>query len=93
MTSDDRGFGPDDMGDDEQQSEVSQYERYIEDPPERELDVAEDDDSDANEAYDWAARHPEAVGHDGRLEDHGDDEDDLAVEPAERAAVHERRNP
>ena len=47
MDSDERiGHGPDDMGDDEQEFEVSEYEQYIEDPPD-DLVISEDDDSDA----------------------------------------------
>ena len=58
MDSDARiGHGPDDMGDDEQEFEVSEYEQYIEDPPD-DLVISEDDDSDAEESEDWAARHP-----------------------------------
>jgi hypothetical protein len=85
MTSDDRGYGPDDMGDDEQETEVAEWEKYIEDPPEGELEITEDDD--AREAYDWAERHPREAGHDG---DADADEDD---EPAEQSAIRERRNP
>jgi hypothetical protein len=54
------GFGPDDMGDDPQESEVSEYEQYIEDPPD-DLVIAEDDDDDMEQAEDWAARHPKAA--------------------------------
>jgi hypothetical protein len=54
------GYGPDDMGDDAQETEVSGYEQYIEDPPE-DLVIAEDDDNDAQEATDWAARHPRSA--------------------------------
>jgi hypothetical protein len=64
VTSEDRGYGPDDMGDDEQETEVVLYERYIEDPPD-DLDITEDMDNDAEQAYDWADRHPQAAGHDG----------------------------
>ena len=87
MTDDDRSYGPDDMGDDEQEFEVEEYERYIEDPPDGELDIAEDDDNDAGGAQAWADRHPAAVGHDGVLTD--DDTD----RPAEESAVHERQPP
>jgi hypothetical protein len=51
------GHGPDDMGDDEQEFEVAEYEQYIEDPPD-DLLIAEDDDRDAEGTEDWAARHP-----------------------------------
>jgi hypothetical protein len=87
MTSDDRGYGPDDMGDDEQETEVSEWEKFIEDPPEGELVVTEDGDDDAPQAYDWAERHPRETGHDGDADAAKDDE------PAERSAIHERRNP
>jgi hypothetical protein len=87
MTDDDRGHGPDDLGDDEQEFEVEEYERYIEDPP-GDLEVAEDDDNDAAAAYDWADRHPAVAGHEGTtlVNDQGD-------EAAEDAAVQERRPP
>jgi hypothetical protein len=42
------GHGPDDMGDDEQESEVAGYEQYIEDPPD-DLVITEDDGSDTDE--------------------------------------------
>lgn len=54
------GYGPDDMGDDAQETEVSEYQQYIEDPPE-DLVIAEDDDEDSGQATDWAARHPRAA--------------------------------
>ena len=54
------GCGPDDMGDDAQETEVAEYEQYIEDPP-ADLVIAEDDDNDAEQATDWAARHPRAA--------------------------------
>jgi len=85
MTDDDRGYGPDDMGDDEQEFEAEEYKRYIEDPPDGELDIPEDDDSDANDAQNWADRHPTAAGRDGTA---GGDETGKA---AEESAVHERR--
>ena len=86
MTSENRGYGPDNMGDDEQETEVAEWERYIEDPPEGELKVREDDD-DAEEDYDWAERHPRDTGHNS-------DVDEAQGEvPAERSAVRERRNP
>jgi hypothetical protein len=72
------GYGPDDMGDDEQESEVSEWEQYIEDPPEGELPVAEDNDDDAEQAADWAERHPRQVAQ--------PEEDDT---PAEESAIHE----
>jgi hypothetical protein len=92
MSSDARlGYGPDDMGDDEQETEVAEYEQYIEDPPD-DLLITEDDDNDAEEATDWAARHPRAVEHDeepraAELDDEPTEED----EPAENAALHETR--
>ena len=85
MTDNDRGYGPDDMGDDEQEFETEEYERYIEDPPE-DLPVTEDSDDDAEAAYDWAERHPTAAGRDG---------DPASVqqdESAEESAVRERRS-
>ena len=86
VTIDDRGFGPDDMGDDEQETEVEEYERYIEDPP-ADLEITEDDDNDAEVAYDWADRHPGAAGHDGKpVHDRRD-------ETAEESAVQVRRLP
>ncbi len=87
MTSDDRGYGPDDLGDDEQESDVAGWEKYIEDPPDDELEVDEDADDDAQAAYDWAERHPQATGHDGDQDAEGDEE------PAEHSAIHESRNP
>ena len=87
MTSDERGYGPDDMGDDEQETEVLEWEKYIEDPPEGELEITEDNGNDAQAAYDWAERHPRETGRDGDAGNDGDDE------PAERAAMRERRNP
>jgi hypothetical protein len=84
MTSDDRGYGPDDMGDDEQEIEVAEWEKYIEDPPEGELEITEDNGNDAQAAYDWAERHPREAGR-------GDDDEDDS--PAEHSAIRERRNP
>jgi hypothetical protein len=83
MNSDERpvGHGPDDMGDDEQEFELSEYKQYIENPPEN-LVISEDDADDAEEAQDWADRHPRQVVAD----DDTDGEDD---EPAEQAAIHE----
>jgi len=78
MNSDARtGRGPDDMGDDEQESEVAEWKQYIEDPPAN-LVIAEDNDDDAAQAMDWADRHPRQVAE--------PDEDDT---PAEEAAIHE----
>ena len=73
------GRGPDDMGDDEQETEVAEWEQYIEDPPD-DLVIAEDNDDDAEEAMDWADRHPRQVAEAGA------DEDDR---PAEESAIHE----
>jgi hypothetical protein len=87
MTSEDRGYGPDEMGDDEQEIEVTEWEKYVGDPPEGELVVTEDDDNDAQKAYDWAERHPRETGRDGDAEAGQDDE------PAEHSAVRERRKP
>ena len=79
MDSDARlGQGPDDMGDDEQEFEVSEYEQYIEDPPD-DLVISEDDDSDAERAEDRAARHPSDATK-------PEVPDDVA---AEDAAIHE----
>jgi hypothetical protein len=85
MTTDDRGYGPDDMGDDEQEFEVDEYERYIEDPP-ADLGISEDGDDDAEEAQDWADRHSSAAGHDGTPVN------DRSDQSAEEAAVQERRS-
>lgn len=74
------GPGPDDMGDDEQESEVQAYQRYLDDPPD-DLIIAEDDDNDAEEAVDWAARHPRAAGPASQPDD----------ESAEESAVRETR--
>jgi hypothetical protein len=73
------GHGPDDMGDDEQEFELSEYEEYIEDPPDDGLVISEDDDSDAESAEDYAARHPSAATK-------PEVPDDVA---AEDAAIHE----
>ena len=80
MSSDPRqaGHGPDDMGDDEQETEFAGYEYYLEDPPD-DLIIAEDDDSDAEQAADWAARHPRAASEDAEPDD----------VPAEHSALHE----
>jgi hypothetical protein len=93
MSSDQFGHGPDNMGDDEQETEVAEYEQYIEDPPD-DLLIAEDDDEDAGEAADWAARHPRAVERDDDEEPRAaelDDEPTREDEPAEQAAMHEIR--
>jgi hypothetical protein len=74
------GQGPDDMGDDAQETEVGEYEQYIEDPPD-ELVIAEDDDNDAEQAADWAARHPRASTTSPVPDD----------KSAEESAVHETR--
>ena len=74
------GHGPDDMGDDEQESDVASYEQYIEDPPD-DMVIAEDDDNDAEQAMDWSARHPWATADPGETDDR----------PAEESAVHEIR--
>jgi hypothetical protein len=73
------GHGPDDLGDDEQETEVAEYEQYIEDPPDDGLVIEEDNDDDAEAAADWAAAHPRAA----RTEPAPDDES------AEQAAIHE----
>jgi len=65
------------MGNDEQESEVAEWEQYIEDPPDN-LVIAEDNDDDAEQAMDWADRHPRQVAE--------PDEDDT---PAEQSAIHE----
>jgi len=79
VDSDERiGHGPDDMGDDEQEFEVSEYEQYIEDPPD-DLVISEDDDSDAEAAEDGAVRHPKDATR-------PEVPDDV---PAENAAIHE----
>ena len=71
------GHGPDDMGDDEQEFEVAEYEQYVEDPPD-DLVISEDDDSDAEAAEDWAARHPRAATR-----------PEVPDEAAEESAIHE----
>jgi hypothetical protein len=77
------------MGDDEQETEVAEYEQYIEDPPD-DLLIAEDDDEDAGKAADWAARHPRAAAHDDEPQAAElDDEPTKENEPAEQAALHE----
>lgn len=74
------GHGPDDMGDDAQETEIAEYAQYIEDPP-HDLVIAEDDDNDALQAIDWAARHPRAAANSAGLGDR----------PAEESAIHEMR--
>jgi hypothetical protein len=74
------GYGPDNMGDDAQETEVSEYEQYIEDPPE-DLVIAEDDDNDALQATDWAARHPRSTASAPEPDD----------KPAEESALREIR--
>jgi hypothetical protein len=74
------GYGPDDMGDDAQETEVAGYAQYIEDPPEDML-IAEDDDNDAAQALDWAARHPRPASRAANADNR----------PAEESAVHETR--
>ena len=93
MSSDPRrtGHGPDDMGDDEQESEVAGYEYYLDDPPD-DLVITEDDDNDAEEATDWAARHPRAAERDEDPDSVELDDAPTGVnEPAEQAAMHEVR--
>jgi hypothetical protein len=68
------------MGDDAQETEVSEYAQYMENPPDN-LVIVEDDDNDAEQAIDWAARHPRATS-DAALPDN---------KPAEESAVHEIR--
>jgi len=84
MNSDPRwtGHGPDDMGDDEQETDIASYERYIEDPPD-DMVIAEDNDDDAEQATDWYARHPAAAA----------DSADTGDKSAEESAVHETRGP
>lgn len=78
MTSDPRtGPGPDDMGDDEQETEVAEWQQYIEDPPQN-FAITEDDDNDAEQAQDWADRHPQAAA--------APEQNDT---PAEQSAIHE----
>ena len=81
--TDDRqtGAGPDDMGDDEQEFEIAEYDQYIEDPPDSGLAIDEDDDDDGEAAVDWSETHPRQVERDNNPEP--DDQ------PAESAAIHE----
>jgi hypothetical protein len=83
MTSDPRQTdpGPDDMGDDEQENEVEEYQRYLDDPPD-DLVIAEDNDEDTKEAVEWAVRHPRAASTLSEPDD----------ESAEESAVRQRRN-
>jgi hypothetical protein len=83
------GYGPDDQGDDEQESEVTEYDRYIEDPPDQGVLIAEDDDDDAEEAEDWAAAHPDRVTDEAEEDARLDADPDSDDEPAERSAIHE----
>jgi hypothetical protein len=82
MTSDDRttGAGPDDMGDDEQEFAIAEYDEYTEDPPDRGLAIDEDDDDDGEAAVDWAETHPREV-----VKENAEPDD----RPAESAAIHE----
>jgi hypothetical protein len=82
MTSDDRtaGPGPDDMGDDEQEFEIAEYEQYIEDPPDSGLAIDEDDDDDGDKSVDWAETHPREV-----VRENAEPDD----RPAESSAIHE----
>jgi hypothetical protein len=68
------------MGDDAQETEVAEYAQYIEDPP-SDLVIAEDEDNDAMQAVEWAARHPRATSNAASPDDR----------PAEESAVHETR--
>jgi hypothetical protein len=74
-----RNNGPDDLGDDEQETEIAEYAQFIEDPPDGEYVIAEDDDDDAEADADWAAAHPRAAAA----------EPDPGDMSAEQAAVHE----
>jgi hypothetical protein len=77
------------MGDEEQDTEVAEYEYYLEDPPD-DLVISEDSDDDAEEATDWAARHPRAAEHDEEPDAvELDDKPTGENEPAEQAAMHE----
>ena len=82
MTSDDRtaGPGPDDMGDDEQEFEIAEYDQYIEDPPDSGLAIDEDDDDDGERDVDWAETHPREVVRENA---------DADNRPAESSAIHE----
>jgi hypothetical protein len=65
------------MGDDEQETVVAEWEQYIEDPPEN-FAITEDNDDDAEQAQDWADRHPRDAG-----------KPEVDDTPAEQAAIHE----
>jgi len=82
MTSDDRaaGAGPDDMGDDEQEFAIAEYDQYVEDPPDSGLAIDEDDDDDGERAVDWAETHPREV-----TKENAEPDD----RPAESSAIHE----
>jgi hypothetical protein len=69
------------MGDDEQETDIEEYQRYLDDPLD-DLTIVEDDDNDAEEAADWAARHPRAAGAASEPDD----------QSAEESAVHETRD-
>lgn len=73
------GQGPDDLGDDEQETEIAEYDEYVEDPPDAGLVIAEDNDDDAEAAQDWAAAHPRAATAKPERDD----------ESAEQAAMHD----
>jgi hypothetical protein len=77
----DRGHGPDNLGDDEQETEVGEYEQYVADPRDKGIEIAEDNDNDAEAALDWAARHPKAAIKEPEPSDVS----------AEQAAMHEIR--
>ena len=75
----DLGHGPDNLGDDEQEAEITEYAQYVEDPPDAGIVIEEDNDDDAEAALDWAARHPKAAT----------EEPESADVSAEQAAMHE----
>jgi hypothetical protein len=75
------GPGPDDMGDDEQESEIQEYQRYLDEPPD-DLVIPEDNDDDAEQDVDWAARHPRAAGRISEPDD----------KSAEESAIRETRD-
>jgi hypothetical protein len=74
------GPSPDDMGDDEQESEIQEYQRYLDEPPD-DLVIPEDNDDDAERDVDWAARHPRAAASTSEPDD----------ESAEESAIRETR--
>lgn len=88
------GHGPDDMGDDEQETELLEYRQYIEDPPD-DLVIAEDDDDDAEAATDWAALHPRKVQAEEEQADRDLEEQQAEVDDvgAEDDAMHWTREP